>query len=169
MVMCVLRHSQGVSHQVIVRDSSQTTVSGHHCTSRQIATTYYHPPPTQPTNHPPTYLIYLIHSYSSTHPSIQYSSTFIHSHPPHLFIYPLVNSLHQPIHQTVNLPATIFWKPLIVSSNGTSFPSFPVKTSATWKGCERNRWIFLARATVSLSSSESSSMPRIAMMSCRER
>ena len=48
-----------------------------------------------------------------------------------------------------------------------SLPGDPVKTSATWKGCERKRWIFLARATVCLSSSLSSSMPRIAMISCR--
>jgi hypothetical protein len=41
----------------------------------------------------------------------------------------------------------------------------PVKTSATKKGCDRKRSIFRARATVSLSSSESSSMPRMAMMS----
>lgn len=42
----------------------------------------------------------------------------------------------------------------------------PVKISATWKGCERKRSILRARATVILSSSESSSMPRMAMMSC---
>jgi hypothetical protein len=43
----------------------------------------------------------------------------------------------------------------------------PVNCSATWKGCERNFCTLRARATVSLSSSESSSMPRMAMMSCR--
>ena len=41
----------------------------------------------------------------------------------------------------------------------------PVNTSATWNGCERKRWILRARATASLSSGASSSMPRIAMMS----
>src|ERR1700690_1528296 len=38
---------------------------------------------------------------------------------------------------------------------------------ATKKGCDRKRWILRARATTSLSSSLSSSMPRMAMMSCR--
>ena len=38
---------------------------------------------------------------------------------------------------------------------------------ATKNGCDRNLWILRARDTASLSSSESSSMPRIAMMSCR--
>jgi hypothetical protein len=41
----------------------------------------------------------------------------------------------------------------IVSSSGTCTPGEPVKTSATSKGCDRKRWIFRARATVSLSSS----------------
>ena len=45
--------------------------------------------------------------------------------------------------------------------------AMPVNCSATWNGCERKRWILRARATVSLSSSDSSSMPRMAMMSCR--
>ena len=40
-------------------------------------------------------------------------------------------------------------------------------TLATENGCERKFWILRARATVSLSSSESSSMPRMAIMSCR--
>jgi hypothetical protein len=43
----------------------------------------------------------------------------------------------------------------------------PVKISATWKGCERKRWTLRARATVILSSSDSSSIPRMAMMSRR--
>ena len=43
-----------------------------------------------------------------------------------------------------------------------------MKTSATWKGCDRKRWILRARVTISLSSSESSSMPRMAMMSCSD-
>jgi hypothetical protein len=33
-------------------------------------------------------------------------------------------------------------------------PGVPVNTSATWKGCDRKRWILRARATASLSSSE---------------
>jgi len=41
-------------------------------------------------------------------------------------------------------------------------------TLATSKGWLRKRWIFRARPTVSLSSSDSSSMPRMAMMSCRD-
>ena len=50
---------------------------------------------------------------------------------------------------------------------GTYLPSRPVKTSATANGWERKRWILRARKTVSLSSGESSSIPRIAMMSCK--
>ena len=49
----------------------------------------------------------------------------------------------------------------------TRAPGEPVKISATWNGWERKRWILRARATVILSSSLSSSMPRMAMMSCR--
>ena len=55
----------------------------------------------------------------------------------------------------------------IVSSTGTNEPGWPVNASATNMFCERNRWIRRARLTRTLSSSESSSMPRIAMMSCR--
>ena len=44
-------------------------------------------------------------------------------------------------------------------------PGEPVNTSATWNGCDRKRWILRARATACLSSGDSSSMPRIAMMS----
>lgn len=57
------------------------------------------------------------------------------------------------------------WLTLTVSSRGTSFPGWPVKTSATWKGWDKNLWIFLARATVNLSSSDSSSIPKMAMIS----
>jgi hypothetical protein len=55
----------------------------------------------------------------------------------------------------------------IVASSGESTPLKPVNCSATWKGCDRNRSILRARAHGRLSSSESSSTPRIAMMSCR--
>ena len=44
-------------------------------------------------------------------------------------------------------------------------PDIPVKTSATNMGCERKRWTLRARETVTLSSSESSSSPKMAMMS----
>jgi len=44
-------------------------------------------------------------------------------------------------------------------------PGEPVKASATKNGCDRKRSILRARWTVCLSSSESSSIPRIAMMS----
>ena len=46
-------------------------------------------------------------------------------------------------------------------------PGRPVNASPTMNGCEKNCSILRARATVSLSSSESSSTPRMAMMSCR--
>ena len=55
-----------------------------------------------------------------------------------------------------------------MSSTWTNLPGMPVNTSATWNGCDRKRWILRARLTVSLSSSESSSMPRMAMMSCSD-
>src|SRR6266566_3386113 len=54
-----------------------------------------------------------------------------------------------------------------VSVTGTYLPSRPVNTVATVKGCEKKRCNLRARATVSLSSSDSSSIPRMAMMSCR--
>lgn len=42
------------------------------------------------------------------------------------------------------------------------------KAARTWKGWERNRWILRARATVNLSSSDNSSIPKIAMISCKD-
>ena len=45
-------------------------------------------------------------------------------------------------------------------------PGRPVKTSATNIGWDRNRCILRARSTVTRSSSDSSSRPRMAMMSC---
>src|ERR1700691_4078100 len=64
------------------------------------------------------------------------------------------------------LPSMISSKPLIVSAIGTYAPGVPVNSSATKNGWLRKRSIRRARWTVSLSSSESSSIPRIAMMSC---
>merc|ERR1719433_1296133 len=58
-----------------------------------------------------------------------------------------------------------FCEPAIVCSMVTSLPAWPVNTSATWKGCERKRWILRACATVSLSSSDNSSIPKIAIIS----
>ena len=62
-------------------------------------------------------------------------------------------------------PSTISLKLRTVSATGTYSPERPVNCSATKNGCERKRWILRARETVCLSSSESSSMPRMAMMS----
>ena len=56
----------------------------------------------------------------------------------------------------------------MVASKSTSLPGEPVKTSATKNGWDKNLWIFLALATVNLSSSESSSIPKIAIMSCND-
>ena len=53
----------------------------------------------------------------------------------------------------------------MVSLSETYLPGEPVNTSATKNGCDRKRWILRARDTVSLSVSDSSSMPRMAMMS----
>ena len=55
---------------------------------------------------------------------------------------------------------------VIVSSSSTNLPSWPVNCSATKNGWERKRCRRLARPTITLSSSESSSIPRMAMMSC---
>ena len=68
----------------------------------------------------------------------------------------------------LNLPDIIFWNPEIDSLSGTYFPSDPVKTSATWKGCDKNHWILRALATVNLSSSDNSSIPKMAMISCND-
>src|SRR5450755_1574560 len=65
------------------------------------------------------------------------------------------------------LPSTISWKLRTVSSTFTYLPLTPVNCSATWNGCEKKRWILRARVTVSFWSSLSSSIPRIAIMSCR--
>src|SRR6185437_12986094 len=63
------------------------------------------------------------------------------------------------------LPSLIALNEATVSSSGTNAPSMPVNCSATNIGWDRNRSIRRARWTVTLSSSDSSSMPRIAMMS----
>src|SRR5699024_6015159 len=65
-----------------------------------------------------------------------------------------------------NSPSQMPLKPSMVSFSGTSEPSTPVNCFARWVFCERNCWIRRARETVTLSSSESSSTPSIAMMSC---
>src|SRR3982074_1132135 len=54
----------------------------------------------------------------------------------------------------------------MVSSVFTYLPLKPGNRPATWKGWLRKRCTLRARATVSLSSSDSSSIPRMAMMSC---
>src|SRR5262249_24648852 len=66
-----------------------------------------------------------------------------------------------------SLPSRISLAPATDSATGTSLPARPVNCSATKNGCDMKRCSLRARETVSLSSSESSSMPRIAMMSCR--
>src|SRR6202022_4089573 len=65
-----------------------------------------------------------------------------------------------------NSPATRRSNEEIVSSSFTYCPLMPVNCSATANGCDMKRWILRARPTTSLSSSDNSSMPRIAMMSC---
>ena len=52
------------------------------------------------------------------------------------------------------------WKLVMFSFNSIYFPRAPVKTSATWKGWLKNRWILRARATINLSSSLSLSIPQ---------
>src|SRR5690606_15447622 len=64
-------------------------------------------------------------------------------------------------------PSASDLKDAMVSSTGTNDPGWPVKASATNMFWLRNRWIRRARLTRILSSSESSSIPRIAMMSWR--
>jgi len=54
---------------------------------------------------------------------------------------------------------------LIVSSKLTYLPGEPVKISATKNGCDKNRSTLRARATTNLSSSDNSSIPRIAIIS----
>lgn len=57
--------------------------------------------------------------------------------------------------------------PSIVSDKDTYLPGEPVNTSATKKGCDKNLSTFLARETTNLSSSDNSSRPRIAIISCK--
>src|SRR6202000_1716873 len=61
------------------------------------------------------------------------------------------------------LPSVIALNEEMVSSSGTNSPGMPVNCSATYIGCDRKRSIRLARCTVTRSSSDNSSMPRIAM------
>src|SRR5262249_45356049 len=64
------------------------------------------------------------------------------------------------------LPSSSCSKERMVSSSFTYLPFMPVNCSATAKGWLRKRCTLRARATVSLSSSDSSSIPRMAIMSC---
>src|SRR5262249_33042590 len=64
------------------------------------------------------------------------------------------------------LPSVIALKEATVSDSGTNTPGWPVNCSATNIGWDRNRSIRRARLTASWSSSDSSSTPRMAMMSC---
>ena len=57
-------------------------------------------------------------------------------------------------------------KPLIVCSKLTYLPGEPVKISATKNGCDKKRSTLRARATVKRSSSDNSSIPKIAIISC---
>src|SRR6185295_3896976 len=68
-----------------------------------------------------------------------------------------------------HLPLQISSKLRMVSATLVYSPLLPVKTSATKNGWERKRSMRRARCTTSLSSSESSSTPRMAMMSCNSR
>ena len=54
----------------------------------------------------------------------------------------------------------------MLSAKDTYLPGEPVNTSATKKGCDKKRSIRLARPTVNLSSSDNSSIPKIAIISC---
>lgn len=65
-------------------------------------------------------------------------------------------------------PLMMALKLLMVSFRSTSLPSIPVKTWATVKGWLRKRWSLRARSTVSLSASDNSSIPRMAMISWRD-
>src|SRR4051812_17481974 len=66
-------------------------------------------------------------------------------------------------------PSRISLNERTVSAIDTYAPGVPVNASATWNGCDRKRSILRARWTSTRSSSESSSMPRMAMMSCSSR
>src|SRR5438094_3188457 len=86
--------------------------------------------------------------------------------------FPSASSIVPPIYNACSgmspyFPSTMSLKLRTVSSIFTYFPSRPVNCAATNMGCERNFSILRARATVRLSSSESSSIPRMAMMSWR--
>ena len=71
--------------------------------------------------------------------------------------------------QVSALPSRISLNDATVSLIETYSPGRPVKTSATKNGWLMKRCRRRARATVALSSSDSSSMPRMAMMSWRSR
>src|SRR6185437_4634594 len=64
------------------------------------------------------------------------------------------------------LPSVSALNEAMVSSSETKTPGCPVNCSATNIGWDRNRSMRRARLTVTWSSSDSSSMPSRAMMSC---
>ena len=61
------------------------------------------------------------------------------------------------------MPSAVGYQPTLQSEMG----QLQERITSTKNGCDRNFWILRARDTASLSSSDSSSMPRIAMMSWR--
>src|SRR5262249_21336635 len=63
----------------------------------------------------------------------------------------------------------LFGQVVPVSARGVTFPSLPVNAWATMNGCDRNFSTRRARCTTFLSSSDSSSTPRMEMMSCNSR
>src|SRR4029453_2047928 len=54
-------------------------------------------------------------------------------------------------------PSTSASNDSTVSETGVKMPGRPLNTSATKNGCDKKRWIFRARDTITLSSSDSSS------------
>ncbi|SJT63300.1 Uncharacterised protein [Clostridioides difficile] len=64
------------------------------------------------------------------------------------------------------LPSKISLNPFIVSFTETYFPGIPVNCSPTVNGCDKNLCTFLALETTALSSSDNSSTPNIAIISC---
>ena len=111
MVMYVLRHSQGVSHQLTVRDSSQTTIGGHHCTftDRQIAIYHILPPtPSYPTHlsYPLQFILGHLLIHPPTHPPAHLPTHPTHPPPPTYPPHPSTSTylptplIHQPTYSS---------------------------------------------------------------------
>lgn len=76
-----------------------------------------------------------------------------------------IHHLHHQVMLYIIIILNLPLNPVIVSFKDTNLPFLPENTSLIKNGYDKNLYTFLALATVNLSSSDNSSIPRIAIIS----